>query len=125
MRPKRTVSPIAFHGVTIRSADPQATARRCRSLLGWRVLRQSSREIVLGEGPELFVSIRRARKSEKEGVEEIHLAVEGIATDRRAARPDALGGDSWTRPLADSLALTLREFRSAPAAKWRKKRKKV
>jgi hypothetical protein len=125
MTAKRTVSPLAFHGVTIRSADPEAAARRCRSLLGWRVLRRSSREIVLGEGPELFLWIRRAGMGEREGVEEIHLAVENLATARRAARPDALGGDSWTRPLADSLALTLREFLRAPAARWRKKRKRV
>lgn len=86
---------------------------------------QTGREIVLGEGPELFVSIRAARGDEREGVEEIHLAVKDIRKSRRAAPPDPLGGDSWTRPLKDFLALTLREFKRAPAAKWRKKRTRV
>ena len=117
-------TPLGFHGVTVRARDPEALAERCRALLGWNVLRRRRGEIVLGAGPELFVEIRRAGRGKPDGVEQVHLAVNHLDRSRRS-RPDELGGDSWTRPLTDVLALTVREFRRAPAAKWRKQRPKT
>lgn len=122
---KAKATPLAFHGVTLRSNDPDLLTKKLRALLGWKVLRRGAREVVLGAGPELFVEIRRARRGEPEGVYELHLAVEGIRQFRQASRADELGGDSWTRPLMALLALTVREFRRAPAAKWRKPRPKT
>lgn len=116
--------PLAFHGVVIRARDPELVARTVRSLLGWRTLSRSAREIVLGEGPELFLAIRKVRRGEAEGVEALHLAVERLGQARRKAVSDGLGGDSWTRPLAGALELTVREFRRAPGARWRSKRRK-
>ncbi|MEO8432932.1 MAG: hypothetical protein ABI592_15615 [Acidobacteriota bacterium] len=121
---KRAPSPLAFHGIGIRAHDPQALARRCRDLLGWRTLSSSRREIVLGEGPELFLAIRPTRSGEAEGVEEIHLAVEHLKRSRRRATEDSLGGDSWSVSLLAVLALTMREFRRAPKPRWRRRRKK-
>jgi hypothetical protein len=113
---------VGIHGLEIRSADPAALARRLSDLLGLPVLRRSRGEIVLGRGPELFIAVRRAGRSQPEGVEEVHVAVKEIAASRRKAREDALGGDSWTRPLDHALSLTVREFRRAPGKAWRRKR---
>ncbi len=118
-------TPLGFHGLTLRARDPEALAGTCRALLGWEVLRRRRGGIILGAGPELFLEIRRAGRGKPAGVEEVHLAVKHLDESRRRSRPDSLGGDSWTRPLTDVLALTVREFRRAPAAKWRKRRRKV
>ncbi len=116
--------PLAFHGIVIRVREPEAVARTIRELLGWRTLSRGAHDIVLGEGPELFLAIRKTGRGETEGVESLHLAVERLSRSRRRSAPDALGGDSWTRPLIGDLALTVREFRRAPGSRWRAKRKK-
>ncbi len=122
---KKSPAALGFHGLTIRSRDPEALAEKCRALLGWQVLVRRRGGIVLGGGPELFLELRRGRRGEAEGVEQIHLAVKHLEWARRLARPDELGGDSWSRPLLPELGLTLREFQRAPSPKWRKKRKRV
>ena len=116
---KRRPVPVAFHGIALRVRDPEAVARRARAILGWPVLRKARGEIVLGEGPELFLRILRG---ELEGVVEMHLAVEDLSKSRRKTERDDLGGDSRSEDLVESLALTLREFKRAPRAKWKKKR---
>lgn len=114
--------PVAFHGIAIRTADPEAAARKAAGILGWPVLRRSRSEVVLGEGPELFLRILRARRGEDDGVAELHLAVENLARGRRKTKPDPLGGDSRTDQLIEGVALTLREFKRAPGGGWKKKR---
>jgi len=111
--------PVAFHGITFRARDPEALARRARAILGWPVLRKTRREIVLGDGPELFLRIVRG---EPDGVVELHLAVEKLSKSRRRTERDDLGGDSCSEDLIEGLALTLREFKRAPGRKWNKKR---
>ncbi|MCA1581505.1 MAG: hypothetical protein LC796_08960 [Acidobacteria bacterium] len=122
---KKNPTALAFHGLTIRSPDPEALAGKCQALLGWQVLVRGRGRIVLGDGPELFLEIRRGRRGEPEGVQQIHLAVKHLERGRRAASRDDLGGDSWSRPLTPALGLTLRQFRRAPSPQWRKKRKRV
>jgi hypothetical protein len=122
MKKKDAPAPVAFHGITIRARDPEALARRARAILGWPVLRRSRTEVVLGEGPELFLRIVRTRRGEGEGVSEVHLAVEKLAKSRRKTVEDPLGGDSRTDELLDGVALTLREFKRAPGGTWQKKR---
>lgn len=117
---------LAFHGIAIRSRNPKALARRLRAVLGWPVLRKNAREVVLGAGPELFISIQPARRGDPcEGVSELHLAVEQIRRARRRTEPDLLGGDSWTIDVVPGLAWTVREFRRAPRGRWRTNRAKV
>lgn len=118
-------TPVAFHGFALRVRDPRAAARRIRDVLGWPVLFETSREIVLGDGPELFLSLRRAGGSTRPGIEEMHLAVEKLGRSRRKSRADALGGDSWTVDVGDGVALVVRELRRAPAARWRKARRPI
>jgi hypothetical protein len=120
-------TPLAFHGIVIRSRDPKALARRLRAVLGWRVLRETAREIVLGDGPELFVTIRRAAlrragRDAVEGVEEIHLAVKDIRRARRKTEEDALGGDSFSAEVAPGLTLAVRELKRAATKSWVKRR---
>jgi len=123
---KRTApTPLAFHGIGIRARDPEALARRLRRLLGWDVLRRTSREVVLGGGPELFIAIRRGSPGGTEGVDELHLAVEGIPRSRRKTEEDPLGGDSWSAAIGNGLTLTVREPKRAPARRWVKKRTTV
>ena len=124
MKRKRPV-PIAFHGITIRAADPVAAARRAAGILGWPVLRRRRGEVVLGEGPELFLRFVRAAPGEAAGVAELHLAVEELARIRRRTERDDLGGDSAAAMLGDGLALTLREFTRAPGPKWKRPRKRA
>lgn len=121
MKKNRPV-PIAFHGITIRAGDLEAAERRARRILGWPVLRRTRSEVILGEGPELFVRITRARRGEAEGVSELHLAVEKLSKDRRKTAPDPLGGDSRSEELIPQAALTLREFKRAPSGTWKRKR---
>jgi hypothetical protein len=123
---KRKAKPVAaellgFHGVVFRSADPAALARRWTELTGLEPLRKSRREIVLG-GPELFVVLRKAARSEAEGLAELHIAVKEIDVPRRKARPDPLGGDSWGKTLG-GFDLVVRQFRRPPARGWRRKRR--
>jgi len=115
--------PIAFHGITLRARDPEAAARKVAAILGWPMLRSSRNEIVLGDGPELFLRIVRARQGESDAVAEIHLAVEKLAKSRRKTAPDPLGGDSRSDQLTEGVALTLREFKRAPAGSWKKPRR--
>jgi len=122
---RRGFTPLAFHGVVIRARDPRALARKLREVLGWGVLRASSREIVLGDGPELWIAIRPSPKSESESVAELHLAVKDIARSRRKAEEDPLGGDSWSAEIGNALTLTVREPKRAPARSWVKKRPTV
>ena len=119
---RRPPTPLAFHGVAIRSRDPRRLARRLRALLGWGVLRESAGETVLGDGPELWIAIRRAAKGSPEGVDELHLAVEKIGRSRRKTEEDALGGDSWWAPVEAALTLVVRELRRAPRKAWVKRR---
>ncbi|HYK43214.1 MAG TPA: hypothetical protein VE007_12560 [Thermoanaerobaculia bacterium] len=123
MKKKNAPVPVAFHGIAIRAVDPDAVARRAAAMLGWPVLRRSRAEIILGDGPELFLRIVRARRGENEGLAELHLAVEELAKSRRKTVPDPLGGDSRTGELMRGVALTLREFKRAPAGAWKKKRR--
>jgi len=123
---KRTApTPLAFHGIGIRARDPEALARRLRRLLGWDVLRRTSREVVLGGGPELFIAIRKGSPDGTAGVDELHLAVEGIRRSRRKTKEDPLGGDSWAAEIAGPLTLVIREPKRAPAKRWAKRRSRV
>ena len=114
---------LGIHGLVFSSADPNALAKRWSELTGSTPLRRSRREIVLG-GPELFVTVRRSKKGSADVLEEVHLAVEEIGSTRRAAREDALGGDSWSRKVGE-FVLVVREFRRAPARPWRRRRPPV
>ncbi len=133
---KKSPTPLAFHGIVIRTGDPEALARRIAPILGWPVLSRSAAEIVLGAGPELFFILRasrsRGRRTVPNGrdagvvVEEIHLAVKSIGQSRRRVEQDGMGGDSWSVRLSEKSApevkLHVREFRRAPRGKWKKKR---
>lgn len=114
---------LGVHGLVFSSADPNALAARWEELTGLRPLRRSRREIVLG-GPELFVTVRKARKSSADALEEVHVAVQEIAATRRKAKGDALGGDSWTRSVG-AFELVVRQFRRPPAKAWRRRRPAV
>ena len=125
MRRGRRLELLGIHGLVIRARDRKRLAKRLGDLLGLPVLRRSRGEIVLGGGPELFIAVRAATRSRPEGLEEIHIAVEEIATARRKTIEDALGGDSWTRSLGAGLTLTVRQFRRPPGRRWRKNRPPV
>jgi hypothetical protein len=114
----RFEEPLGFHGVELPSSDPARDARRWVAALGLRVLRRSSREVVLGAGPALFVRLVRA----PEGAPvELHLAVEGLRA--KDARADELGGDAVTRALGGA-RVTVREFRRPSSGRWAPKRRK-
>lgn len=119
---KREPELLGFHGLVLRSADPPALAQQWMELTGLPILRRTAREIVLGRGPELFVTIRRSRPGVADGIEEAHLAVKRLADTGRRGEPDPLGGDSFSRG-AGELRLTMRELRRPPAPRWRKKSK--
>lgn len=119
---KRETEILGFHGLVFRSADPERTAKEWRAMLGLPVLRRQRGEIVLGAGPELFVRILKGRRGEAEGLVEIHAAVEEISATGRKSAPDPLGGDSWSRAAGET-RVWVRQFRRAPSAAWRKKRK--
>jgi hypothetical protein len=85
--------------------------------LGFRVLFRNAREIVLGEGPELFIRLRRGRGPAR--IAETHLAVRDLRSG--AASPDALGGDSARVTIGEAV-LVLRRFRRAPSPRWRPRR---
>jgi hypothetical protein len=121
---KRQTELLGFHGLVLGSSDPDALARLWAELTGLPVLRRSRREIVLGHGPELFVTIRRIRRGEPDRVEEAHLAVKELAGTRRRGAADALGGDSWRRP-AGPVGLVVRELARPPGAGWGQKRRTV
>jgi hypothetical protein len=123
MKPKRAEL-LGFHGLVLGSSDPDALARVWMELTDLPVLRRSRREIVLGNGPELFVAIRRLRRGAPDRLEEAHLAVRDLAGTRRRGAPDALGGNSWRRR-AGALDLVVRELERPPGAAWRKKRRPV
>jgi hypothetical protein len=118
---KRFPTAVTFHGLTIRASDSRALARRLRDILGWPTLRSSPREIVLGEGPELFLRIVPGSRTARDGVAEVHLAVKDLAKTRRQNREDALGGDSLRDELSEGFDLVQREFRRAPSARWKRK----
>jgi hypothetical protein len=122
---KKRPAPLAFHGFAVRARDPETAARRAAAILGWPVLRKSRSEIVLGDGPDLFLRIVRAARGQREGIDEIHLAVGELSKSGRKTNADALGGDSRTQILFDGVALTLREFKRAPRGKWRRRRNRV
>lgn len=110
--------PLGLHGMVVLSESLEEDARRWQKVSGFPILRRTSREIVLGYGPELFVILRRASRG-RAGIAEIHLAVRGLrAAD---AAPDALGGRSAERGLS-GLRLVIREFEGPPRGPWRRKR---
>jgi catechol 2,3-dioxygenase-like lactoylglutathione lyase family enzyme len=108
---------LGVHGVVIRVEDLAAAERAFRKALGIPVLRRTRREVVLGDGPELFITLRRAAGVRSTVLEEIHVAVRGLET--RAAGSDALGGVAVLRRVSGS-SLWVREFRSEPSPSWRK-----
>ena len=114
---------LGIHGLVFSSADPNALAERWSELTGSTPLRRSRRDIVLG-GPELFVTVRRSKKGSADSLEEVHMAVEEIGPTRKAAREDALGGDSWSRRVGE-FVLVVRQFRRPPSRSWRRPRKPV
>ncbi|HVE66354.1 MAG TPA: hypothetical protein VNC59_07220 [Thermoanaerobaculia bacterium] len=114
---------LGVHGIVLSSPDPEALAARWQTLTGLVPLRRSRREIVLG-GPELFVVVRRGRRTSTDTVLEVHLAVEDIAATRRKSTRDALGGDSWSRSVG-AFDLVVRQFRRPPAKAWRRRRAAV
>ncbi|HYX22326.1 MAG TPA: hypothetical protein VFA98_15895 [Thermoanaerobaculia bacterium] len=107
---------LGLHGLTLRVDDLDAAERVFRETLGLSVLRRTRREVTLGEGPELFVTLRPGAGARPPVLEEIHVAVRGLET--RAGEPDAFGGFSVTRRVSGS-TLCVREFRSEPAPLWR------
>ena len=115
---------LGLHGLVLRSRDPRAVAKRLDRMLGWRTLSASRDEFVVGTGPELFVAVRRDRNAGG-GVflDEVHLAVKNVSASRRAAEPDALGGESWSRSAGSGLSVTVREFVRPPQGRWRRRRK--
>lgn len=119
---KKPPKSVAFHGITLHASRPEALARRLRAVLGWPTLVSSRREIILGNGPELFIQILRSRRGQSDGVSEIHLAVEDLSKTRRKTTSDPLGGEAVSAELDAGLHLTLREFQRAPARRWRRKR---
>lgn len=119
---KREIEILGVHGLVLRAADPGRMARLWQSLLGLPVLRRRSDEILLGAGPELFLSIRKLRRGEAEGLAEVHVAVKQLSATGKKGNPDPLGGDSWSRAVGNT-RVTVRQFRRAPSAAWRKKRK--
>lgn len=122
-RRQRAPDLLGFHGLVFRTPDPVGLARRWQELTGLPVLHRSSREIVLGHGPELFVLFRRGDRDEGDRLEEAHLAVRKIADWRRDAEEDALGGSSWARE-AGRVRVIAREFQRPPSRRWKKKRAK-
>src|SRR4029453_11045325 len=82
MRRKGGVGLLGFQGVVLRSTDPASLARRLTQLTGLEPLRKSRREIVLG-GPELFVVLRRAVRSEAEGLAGLHVGVRQLTVRAR------------------------------------------
>jgi hypothetical protein len=108
---------LGFHGLVVETSEPEMDARRWASRTGLPVLFRGKREIVLGEGPELFVCLRRARGPMR--ITEAHLAVRGLSP--RGASADALGGDSCRVAMGEIL-LALREFRRAPSRRWKPRR---
>jgi hypothetical protein len=114
---------LGVHGLVLSSADPDGLAARWRNLTGLTPLRRSRREIVLG-GPELFVIVRRSKKGSADALEEVHLAVEEIGATGKKAKPDAMGGNSWSRK-AGGFDLVVRQFRRRPASAWRRRRAAV
>jgi hypothetical protein len=116
---------LGVHGLVFSAADEKALAEKWSRLTGLPVFRRNRREIVLG-GPELFVTVRRARAKPAgaDSLQEVHLAVEEIAATGRESRKDALGGDSWSRAVG-SVVLVVREFRRPPSKTWRRRRPAV
>lgn len=114
---------LGIHGLVFSSADPSAFAERWSALAGLTALSRSRREIVLG-GPELFVTVRKAKAGSADSLEEVHLAVEKIAATRKERREDALGGDSWSRSVG-AFDLVVRQFRRPPRRAWRRRRDPV
>lgn len=104
--------PLGFHGVVLPSEDPERDARGWVAALGLRVLRRSRREVVLGLGPALFVSLIRAPA---DSLPELHLAVKGLRV--RGARADALGGDAVAYDVSGARVF-VREFRRPPSGRW-------
>ncbi|HEV7500988.1 MAG TPA: hypothetical protein VGQ33_13335 [Vicinamibacteria bacterium] len=118
MRSRRG-EPLGFHGVVLPSDDPARDARRWAAALGLGILRRSSREVVLGRGPEFFVSLVRAPAGTPV---ELHLAVEGLRA--RNTRADDLGGDGVTYDVGPA-RVTVREFRRPPSGRWADRRRKA
>jgi hypothetical protein len=108
---------LGFHGLVIETSELEADARRWASRTGLPVLFRGKREVILGEGPELFVRLRRGSGPLR--ITEAHLAVRNFSLRNPSA--DALGGDSRRVPMGP-LVLALREFRRAPSPRWRRKR---
>lgn len=110
--------PLGFHGVVLPSADPESEARRWAAALGWRVLRRSRSEVVLGNGPELFLAFVRASEAgEAASRPAVHLAVERLRDSSRGR--DAMGGESVRRDFGAG-TLYVREFTRPPASSWRR-----
>jgi hypothetical protein len=116
---------LGIHGLVFSSAEPEALAKAWSRLTGLAVLRHSGSEIVLG-GPELFVTVRRARwkAAGADALEEVHLAAEEIGKTGRKSQEDSLGGDSWSCALGP-VTLVVREFRRPPAGNWRRRRPRI
>ncbi len=82
----------------------------------FRFVRRSARAITLGSGPEFFLELRRARRGEPVGRQEVHVAVRGLSG--AGGRRDALGGVS-TRRTVGAATLVLREFVGPSARAFR------
>ena len=111
---------LGFHGVVLRTENPEKDARQWRRRMNLRVLHRSAREIVLGQGPEFFVVLRAARAGQAEQIEEIHVAVKALR--QGGAESDRLGGRSVSRK-AGAIRLVLRQFIGAPRRAWPEKRR--
>ena len=108
---------LGIHGVVIRVDDLAAAERAFREALGLSVLRRTRREVVLGEGPQLFLTLRHAAGARTPVLEEIHVAVRGL--EARKGEADALGGVAVMGRVSGS-TIWVREFRSEPGRSWRK-----
>lgn len=103
-----------FHGVALPSEDPERDARAWSAVLSLPILRRSRDEVVLGLGPELFVSLVRSARGTRRPPE-LHLAVKDLRA--RDAAPDLPGGDGVVYAFG-AARLFVREFRRPPSRRW-------
>jgi len=97
---------LEIHGVVLATSELEADARRWAARTGLPILFRSRREVILGEGPEPFVQLRRFSGPAR--IEEVHLAVRGFSSRGPPRTRSAATADDVERR---KIFLILREFR--------------